>query len=267
MNATGVGNSSIDIEMVSDSFVPYFGPSINTVIKGARHNGGGYMDVDNAPPGTEVIARFLNQKGMDSSSRSFYMQPAVWAYKASPRSGRVVVTGSHPEDAPDGDILKLTASMFRYGYEGSGCAKVKGILRKGDLVPMKYGTQDNRPEYTCIGDLQCHHFVFYLNAPVPSVTLRIEGEGDYDLELYLKKDGFAFPWDSPDYSSCTGGPIQQIETPLLSEGLWYVTVRCATTVTATETIINPATGKGRRFIYSGKTGVLNGVPYSISVDW
>ncbi len=267
MNATGVGNSSIDIEMVSDSFVPYFGPSINTVIKGARHNGGGYMDVDNAPPGTEVIARFLNQKGMDSSSRSFYMQPAVWAYKASPQSGRVVVTGSHPEDAPDGDILKLTASMFRYGYEGSGCAKVKGILRKGDLVPMKYGTQDNRPEYTCIGDLQCHHFVFYLNAPVPSVTLRIEGEGDYDLELYLKKDGFAFPWDSPDYSSCTGGPVQQIETPLLSEGLWYVTVRCATTVTATETIINPATGKGRRFIYSGKTGVLNGVPYSISVDW
>ena len=109
--------------------------------------------------------------------------------------------------------------------------------------------------------------MFYLNAPVPSVTLRIEGEGDYDLELYLKKDGFAFPWDSPDYSSCTGGPVQQIETPQLSEGLWYVTVRCATTVTATETIINPATGKGRRFIYSGKTGVLNGVPYSISVDW
>ena len=43
--------------------------------------------------------------------------------------------------------------------------------------------------------------------------------------------------------------------------------KTTTTVTATETIINPATGKGRRFIYSGKTGVLNGVPYSISVDW
>ncbi|MBR5056746.1 MAG: hypothetical protein IKX03_06085, partial [Bacteroidales bacterium] len=41
---------------------------------------------------------------------------------------------------------------------------------------------------------------------------------------------------------------------------WYIGVYCATTVTATATSALPY-----YFIYSGKTEVLDGVPYSIKV--
>ena len=267
MKGTGVGNSSIDIEMVSPTFNTYYGPVENTVVSGARHNGGGYMDVNMAPPGTEIIGRYLNQKGQNSTSRGFYGQPAVWAYKESATSGRLVVTGSHPEDAPSGDVLNLTASMFGYAWDGSGIAKVKGVLRNGDMIPMTKRTEDNTPQYTAIGDLQCHHFVVYLTKDVPSLSIDLQGTGDFDLELYLKKDDFAFPENDPEYSSKAGGNHQQIKTGKIEKGLWYVTVRCASQVTATEEIIDKARNLGHYFIYSGNTAVLNGVPYNIVASW
>ena len=64
-----------------------------------------------------------------------------------------------------------------------------------------------------------------------------------------------------------GGSHQTITTGKLEKGLWYVTVRCATTVTSTEVITDKSKNLGRYFVYSGKTGVLNGVPYNISVNW
>ena len=267
MKGTGVSNSSIDIEIVSPIFSSYYGPEHLTIVTGARHNGGGYMDVNRAPAGTEILGRFLNQTGRISTSAGFYSQPAIWAYKASDTSGRLVVTGSHPEDAPSGDILNMTASMFKYAWDGSGCAKVKNVLRNGDMIPMTKITSDNQPEYTAIGDKQCHHFVIYLTKDVPSLTVELKGFGDYDLELYLKKDDFAFPENEPDYSAKAGGSHQVINTGKLEKGLWYVTVRCATTVTATEVITDKTKNLGRSFVYSGKTGVLNGVPYNIVANW
>lgn len=267
MKGTGVSNSSIDIEIVSPIFSSYYGPEHLTIVTGARHNGGGYMDVNRAPAGTEILGRFLNQTGRISTSAGFYSQPAIWAYKASDTSGRLVVTGSHPEDAPSGDILNMTASMFKYAWDGSGCAKVKNVLRNGDMIPMTKITSDNQPEYTAIGDKQCHHFVIYLTKDVPSLTVELKGFGDYDLELYLKKDDFAFPENEPDYSVKAGGSHQLITTGKVEKGLWYVTVRCATTVTATEVITDKSKNLGRSFVYSGKTGVLNGVPYNISAEW
>ena len=267
MKATGVGNSSIDIEIMSDIFHDYYGPDYTTIVTDTRHNGGGYMDVNQAPAGTEILGRFLHQKGKNSSASGFYMQPAIWAYKDSPESGRMVVTGSHPEDAPSGDILNMTASMFRYAWDGSGIAKVKGILKNGERRFMTRKSTDYKPEYTAIGDLQCHHFVVYLPKGAESLTLKLEGRGDYDLELYLKKDGFAFPENEPDYSAKEPGAIQTITTGPVEKGLWYVTVRCATTVTATDTVIDKSAGLGHYFTYSGKTGVLNGVPYEIVASW
>ncbi len=267
MKATDVGNSSIDLEMVSGILAEYGGPAEGALVTGARHNGGGFADVDSAPAGTEVLALFRNQAGRDSRSARFYGQPGVWAYKASPFSGRMVVTGSHPEDAPSGPVLALTASMFRYAWAGSGRAKVKGVLRNGDMIPMTKRTEDNDPAYTAIGDRQCHHFVIHLPAAVPSLTLHLQGDGAYDMELYLKKDSFAFPDSDPDYSAASGGPVQTLTTGALEPGLYYVTVRCATTVTATETVTDKTRNKGRSFVYSGKTGVLNGVPYTIGASW
>ena len=265
MVGTGVSSSSIDMEMVSETFEKYYGPSWGTLVTGARHNGGGFMDT--APAGTEVIALFKDQAGRNSRNARFYDRPGVWAYKASATSGRLVVTGSHPEDAASGDVLNLTASMFRYAWDGSGAAKVKGVLRNGDMIPMTKGTEDNEPAYTAIGDLQCHHFVIHLPAAVPALTVEVQGQGDYDLEVYLKKDSFAFPENTPDYSAKVPGSHQTLVTGRLEAGLWYVTVRCATTVTATEVITDPARNVGRRFVYSGKTGVLNGVPYTIEARW
>ena len=265
MVGTNVGNSSIDLEMVSGVFADYYGPAEGVIVSGARHNGGGFMDA--APAGTEVIALFRNEKGKDSGKARFFGKPGVWAYKASSASGRLVVTGSHPEDAASGDVLDLTASMFRYAWDGCGAAKVKGVLRNGDFIPMTKGTDDNDPAYTAIGDLQCHHFVIHLPVAVPSLTVEVTAQGDYDLEVYLKKDGFAFPDDDPDYAEKQPGGHQTLVTGPLEAGLWYVTVRCATTVKATEVITDPANRLGRHFVYSGKTGVLNGVPYTIEARW
>ena len=267
MKATGVGNSSIEIEIMSDIFQEYYGPKYSAIVTDVRHNGGGYMDVNRAPEGTEILGRFLNQKGKNSSSAGFYCQPGIWAYKESPESGRLVVTGSHPEDAPSGDILNMTASMFRYAWDGSGIAKVKGILKNGETRYMTKKTTDDYPQRTAIGDLQCHHFVVYLPKGTKSLTVRLEGRGDYNLELYLKKDAFAFPENEPDYSAKEAGNSQTITTRALDKGLWYVTVRCASTVTATDTIIDKANGLGHYFVYSGDTGVLNGVPYEIVASW
>ena len=84
----------------------------------------------------------------------------------------------------------------------------------------------------------------------------------------MKRDSFAFPDASPDYSAKSGSDGRTTLTVgPIEKGLWYVTVRCATTVDSKEVVTNPSSGKGRSFVYSGSTGVLNGVPYSIMAEW
>ena len=258
MNSTDVGNSSIDMLMESDIFAGYYGPAKGSLVKGIRHNGGGFLDTKLTPDGTETIAIFKDEAGRSSSRAIYYNQPSIWAYKASEESGRLVVTGSHPEDAPSGDILNLTASMFRYAWDGVGRAKVKDVLNNGDLIPVNPG----------IGDMQCHHFVLCPAEDVASLSIRVEYSGDYDMEIYMKRDSFAFPDANPDYSAKSGSDGRTTLTVgPVEKGLWYVTVRCATTVDSKEVVTNPSSGKGRSFVYSGSTGVLNGVPYSIMAEW
>jgi len=258
MNSTDVGNSSIDMLIDSDIFSKYYGPTKGALIKGIRHNGGGYLDTSLAPEGTEAIALFKDEAGKSSSSRPYYNQPSVWAYKASEYSGRMVVTGSHPEDAPSGDILNLTASMFRYAWDGAGKAFVKDVLRSGDLIPVNTG----------IGDLQCHHFVLCPAADVKDLSITVTYQGDYDMEIYMKRDSYAFPDAAPDYSaSATAEGRVTLTTGPVEKGLWYVTVRCATTVESKEIVTKPEAGLGRYFAYYGRKDVLNGVPYGIQADW
>ena len=257
MTSTDVGNSSIDMQMCSDVFSSYYGPADGSLIQGIRHNGGGFLNTDGIPEGTEIIAQFKTEAG-NGVKKYYYDQPSIWAYKASDESGRLVVTGSHPEDAPSGDILNLTASMMRYAWDGAGRAKVKGVLTKGDLIPVDPG----------IGDLQCHHFVLCPAADVKSLSLSVFYSGDYNLEIYIKRDSFAFPDASPDYSSTGSSDGKAVlSTGPLEKGLWYVTVRCSTTVDSREHTIDASSGLGRYFEYSGPTGVLNGVPYSIMAEW
>lgn len=171
---------------------------------------------------------------------------------------QAVVTGSHPEDAPSGDILNLTASMFRYAWDGVGLARVRDVLRNGDMIPVNPG----------IGDLQCHHFVLCPAEDAKNFSVSVEYSGDYDIRIYLKRDSFAFPDAEPEYNSgkaADGKSVLSVDK--LEKGLWYVCVYCATTVDAKEVVTDPVKKKGRFFSYSGPTGVLNGVPYNITAEW
>ena len=62
-----------------------------------------------------------------------------------------------------------------------------------------------------------------------------------------------------EYRSSVPGANQKLSFPTIREGLWFIAVQCLTTVTVTETDYGQA--------YSGKTEVLNGVPYTISISW
>ena len=79
---------------------------------------------------------------------------------------------------------------------------------------------------------------------------------------------FAFPDAAPEYSASASSEGRvTLTTGPVEKGLWYVTVRCATTVESKEIVIKPDAGLGRYFIYYGRKDVLNGVPYSIQADW
>lgn len=262
MIATGLGNSSTKVILTADSpLLKYFRFPADRTIDAVRHNGGGYLDTGSAPDGTEILSTFGHSpKG---GNEKFYGKPNAWAYKASPTSGRVAVSGSHPEDGQEGDLLHYSESLFRYAYDGSGTAKVKGVLHNGRARNMIFASS---PEYCPIGDLQCHHFVIWL-PEARSVKVSLDASGDFDMQLYLKKDNFAFPENNPDFMSAGGGPSQSIETGKISSGLWYITVRCNSTVSSEERIVQPSTGKGRYFKYTEGTGVLNGVPYSLTASW
>lgn len=263
MIATGLNNSSTQVILTENSpLLEYFDFPADRTIDAVRHNGGGYLDAGSAPRGTEILSTFGHSPR--GGNEKFFGKPNAWAYKASSTSGRVAVSGSHPEDGQEGNLLHYSESLFRYAYDGSGAAKVKGVLHNGQPRDMIYA---DSPSYCPIGDLQCHHFVVWLPCGAKSMKVDLDASGNFDMQLFLKKDSFAFPESSPDFKSAGGGPDQSIDTGKISAGLWYVTVRCNSTVTAEEKEVQPSTGKGRYFEYTGDTEVLNGVPYILTASW
>ena len=216
-----------------------------------RHNDGGYAA--NLPPGTEVLARFDYPK-----KETVHNQPSIWAYKESRFSGRVVLTGSHPERESDGERRDLTAAMMQYAMDGRGVATLKGFLKNGVKRLMDKTTEDNDPAYTRIGDLQTHHFATYIPPDAKNIRVEVSSPGDCDLALMMNQKTYAFSGMS-EYSSSSSGSRQQLSFPSIREGIWYISVQCLTTVTVKETDYGQE--------YGGKTEVLNGVPYTISISW
>ena len=267
MIGTGLSGSSTSCLILPGSpLLNYYDFGGDLTVEAVRHNGGGYMDTKGAPQGTEILARF-GVSPDDVANAKYVGKPMVWAYKASINSGRLCVCGSHPEDGADGDRRDLTAAIFRYAYDGVGIARAKGVLHNGEERVMNKLFLQNSPEFAAIGDKQCHHFLIYLKKKAENFKLELKGTEGYDLQLFLKKDSFAFPDSNPDYTASGSGTDRSINVASLDEGLWYVTVRCNTTVDATLTCTHPTLGKGWRFVYSGATGVLNGVPYSVKAEW
>lgn len=204
------------------------------------------------------------------SSRKVHDSTIVWAYKKDSKSGRAVLSGSHPEKrGPEsGRNFNLMANMILHALEGVGEPEVKGELTLDGVRKMNRTTADNDPDYARIGDRQYHHFI--LDVPSAIQNFKLELISDYasgsgiDLYLTMRKDDFAWISDA-DYAICTKGGQKSLEIKELPAGRWYVGVYCATTVDATEFAYDETTGPFF-FKYGGHTEVLDGIAYSISCE-
>ncbi len=233
-------------------------------IDSVRHNGGCYMHEEEYPEGTEILFRYDGYKQYETK---YPVKPNIdkkvnaWAYKASGNTGRLVVTGSHPERMMSGERLQMFAAMMRYALDGNGDPVLKGELANGEAREMVKGTKDNDPAFTKIGDKQYHHFV--VNVPEGVKSLRIDlksvkGNKDYDMFLFAADGKFAFN-DVAEYGNMTHGFDKYLVIDNPKAGQLYISVYCNTTVTALEN------ERGQQYI--GRTDVLNGVPYKLKVDF
>ena len=204
-------------------------------------------------PNTEVLARFDSPK-----IEEIHLQPSTWAYKKDIHTGRVLLQGSHPEEVASGERRDLTAAMILYALDGVGTTPLKGFLQNGKVRVMDKSSEDGNPYFTKIGDLQCHHFVVSIPPDAQNIVVQVEGGTDCDLALMMRHGTFAYT-DSADYYIADGGPHQEMGFQTLEEGLWYIAVQCLTTVSTVKTDYGQE--------YSGRTDILNGLPYRILVSW
>ena len=218
-----------------------------------HHNGPCFIDYD-CVPGTEVLTRFDIP-----DSTKMHGHPAIIAWKKDRWWGRVIPCGSHPEQVRDGENLLLMAGMVRYCFDGVGNARVKGILHNGEIRRMVKATEDKDPDYTKIGDKQCHHFVFALPEGAKDIKVRLESLDNYNLNLYLARGTFAFREDA-EYKVEGVQSGKQLFFNSLEAGTWYVGVQCESTVTVSDE-------KGQYGTTYSNTGILNGAPYTIQVSW
>lgn len=215
------------------------------------HNTGGYPE--SFPLKTEVLARY------DYPKRSaIHKKPSIWAFKESTQSGRIVMGGSHPEKETEGERRDLTAAMMLYAMDGGGVVSLKGFLRNGTKRVMNKKTVDKDPAYTCIGDLQTHHFATYIPYGAKNIQVEVNSSSDCSFALMMNQGTYAFS-DTAEYSSTDTGATQHLFFPSLKEGFWFIGVKCLTTVTVVETEYGQA--------YTGHTEVLNGIPYEVSIRW
>ena len=239
----------------------YFDFGKERKIEDVYHNGGcsAYEGKEAGfPKGTEPLAQYI----FDNTEKvQIDGKISVWGYKANEQSGRVVMCGSHPESIGEGERAKFMSAMMLYAMDGNPAPQVKGILREGEVREMNKRTEDNDPAYTRIGDRQYHHFEIDVPRKCKKVTIKLDGykgEKRYDLTLCAKRGELAFH-NNTLLKSVARGFKKSLTIEKPKAGKWYVSVLCETTVTA-------STAKYGTY-YRGRIGVLNGVPYKISVEY
>lgn len=220
-------------------------------IDGIEHYNGPYFADWSAVPGTEVLAyNEIKDCTLDG-------QPSLIARKNDAFTGRLLISGGHPELKADGEQMELMAAMLQYVVDGRGCAKVKTILGNGEIWEMTKGTTDNDPAHTMIGDLQCHNFAFNLPQKARNVKVRLEVLNSHNLSLRLAPGTFAFKEDACHRVE-NGERIKELNFGKLAAGVWYIGVQCEDTVSVKHC---------KEYDTYENTDVLNGVPYRISVSW
>ena len=240
MGRSGLTNNKTGITIVEGSaLLDYCDFGGDMYVANVRHNGGGYAET--FPKGTEVLALY-DYPDLPRIDK----KPSVWAYKDRPEYGRIVLCGSHPEEVASGERLKLTESMIRYAMDGVGTVPLKAIMRDGRSLSFVDASER-------IGDLQCHHFAFFVPENAERVELNVHTEASCEMTVRLCRQGFAYG-GSCEYESTTGG----LSVAGLASGIWYASVQCMTTVDTEETEFGQ--------VYSGRTDVLNGVAYSVSLS-
>ena len=254
---TRLEKSYTAVDIVPDGpLTRYFDFDNRMHIDSVRHNGGCYAYLEEAPSGTEVLATF-STKGRQLE-RDIDGKPVIWAWKASPAAGRVLLCGSHPEGAYDAENLALMAAMVRYALAGNGEPVLKAVLQPGP--PREMNNRAN-PAFAPIGDRQYHHFRIDVPQGVRVMTIRLKGYvnvDDFDIHLFACRTGFAYREDAT-WAYVGEGVDKSLEIKDPKPGRYYISVFCATTVTAT---------MGKYGVeYSGRTDVLNGVPYTLQVDF
>lgn len=252
MKHTGIYSSSTGMSIgVKSSLLAYSDFGGDYYVADIRHNIGGYAAT--WPVGTEQLATYdCPQK------KNVHGKPSTWAYKPNQSSGRIVVTGSHPEDYTSGERREFMESMLQYAADGVGLTKIKGVLRNGKTRKMNVRTDEGPVDYSVIGDRQYHHFVVYIPKGAKDITLNVESEVDCDLQLLVSDSTYAYA-DVATLASSGMGSEQVVHFQRMAAGLWYVSVTCHTTVSIANTV------RGQQ--YGGRTDVLDGVPYTISVNW
>ena len=251
--------TDIDIEPGSP-LLKYYDFGGDMKIDSVRHNGGCFADTTKYwPEKTEILARYNH--GERKLKRELNGHPAIWAYKESDLTGRVIACGSHPESVLEGERNQLMAAMEQYAMEGNGIARVKAELTPGEARVMSKYTHDADPAFTRIGDKQYRHFTVEVPAGTDSVLIELAPVGkavDYDLWLLANPGDFAFLGEAA-YLNVDYGVSKHIGIAAPKAGTLYVSVYCNTTV---ETV---RTSWGYQYI--GRTDVLNGVPYKVKVSF
>ena len=229
----------------------YFNFGNDHLIENVRHNGGCWARENlDFPIKTEILTRY------DSRHVRVEMhdKASTWAYKPDTTQGRVVVTGSHPEGAWDGEILSMMQAILLYALDGVGNPVVKANLMNSETRTMDLFTEDSLPEFTRIGDRQYHHYTISIPPGTSDISIELNAEAGFDFNLYANPGSYAFE-DSTLYASENDGNQHVLNFSPQESGLWYIGVDCATTVEDFYTS------------YSGQLEVLNGVAYDVTASW
>lgn len=226
-------------------------------IANVYHNGGCYCAKENLIPGTEVLARYDYDIDPEKHNNMHGMA-SVWAYKADAGSGRVIMSGSHPEGIKSGERRDMMAGMLRYAMEGVGITSVKGILHNGETWQMNQPSSAKNPKRTRIGDMQCHHFVMWVPAGAKNIKIDLIPADNYDFRLMLAKETFAYPEDAQHQFESKSGKAVTAQFSNLASGQWYICVQCTSTV---------KTSNYEHGTKYAETKILNGAAYDISLSW